>query len=88
VGTTSYQAITSAIAPTSKPKVYNNNDDAKKALENGQVDAIVVDLPTAFYITARSSTTARSSVSCRPRSAASRSSSAWSWTRAARSPRA
>ena len=52
VGTTSLDAIESAVAPSQKPAVYNNNDDAKRALENGQVDAIVVDLPTAFYITA------------------------------------
>jgi polar amino acid transport system substrate-binding protein len=32
--------------------VFNSNDDAKLALQNGQVDAIVVDLPTAFFITA------------------------------------
>ncbi|MFC7531210.1 ABC transporter substrate-binding protein [Actinoplanes sp. GCM10030250] len=51
VGTTSYQAITDLIKPTGKPSVFNNNDDAKKALENGTVDGIVVDLPTAFYMT-------------------------------------
>lgn len=33
-------------------QVFNSNDDAKAALANGQVDAIVVDLPTAFYLTA------------------------------------
>jgi polar amino acid transport system substrate-binding protein len=52
VGTTSYQAINELIKPTAKAQVYNNNDDAKAALENGQVDGIVVDLPTAFYMTA------------------------------------
>jgi polar amino acid transport system substrate-binding protein len=52
VGTTSYDAILSAIAPSQKPGVYNNNDDVRKALENGQVDALVVDLPTAFFMTA------------------------------------
>jgi polar amino acid transport system substrate-binding protein len=52
VGTTSYDAIISTIDPDQKPAVYNSNDDAKQALENGQVDAIVTDLPTAFYITA------------------------------------
>ena len=31
--------------------VFNTNDDAKLALQNGQVDAIVTDLPTAFFIT-------------------------------------
>jgi polar amino acid transport system substrate-binding protein len=51
VGTTSYDAIGTTIAPTTPPAVFNTNDDAKLALSNGQVDAIVVDLPTAFYIT-------------------------------------
>jgi polar amino acid transport system substrate-binding protein len=51
VGSTSYEAITSGIAPTTGPAVFNTNDDAKLALTNGQVDAIVVDLPTAFYMT-------------------------------------
>jgi len=51
VGTTSYQAITDVIKPTVKPSVFNNNDDAKAALVNGTVDGIVVDLPTAFYMT-------------------------------------
>jgi polar amino acid transport system substrate-binding protein len=51
VGTTSFAAIESTIAPSKKPAVYNDNSDAKKALENGQIDALVVDLPTAFYIT-------------------------------------
>jgi polar amino acid transport system substrate-binding protein len=51
VGTTSYQAITDLIKPAAGPSVFNNNDDAKKALENGTVDGIVVDLPTAFYMT-------------------------------------
>ncbi|WP_405095495.1 ABC transporter substrate-binding protein [Micromonospora sp. NBC_01412] len=51
VGTTSYQAITQVIRPTAEPQVYNSNDDAKKALQNGQIDGLVVDLPTAFYIT-------------------------------------
>ncbi|MBM0234658.1 amino acid ABC transporter substrate-binding protein [Micromonospora sp. STR1_7] len=51
VGTTSYQAITDVIKPAAKPQVFNSNDDAKKALQNGQLDGLVVDLPTAFYIT-------------------------------------
>jgi polar amino acid transport system substrate-binding protein len=52
VGTTSYQAINELIRPSSQPSVFNNNDDAKAALVNGTVDGIVVDLPTAFYMTA------------------------------------
>jgi polar amino acid transport system substrate-binding protein len=51
VGTTSYTAITDLIQPATKPSVFNNNDDAKAALVNGTVDGIVVDLPTAFYMT-------------------------------------
>jgi polar amino acid transport system substrate-binding protein len=51
VGTTSYDAIVEQIAPTTEPAVFNTNDDAKLALTSGQVDAIVVDLPTAFFIT-------------------------------------
>jgi polar amino acid transport system substrate-binding protein len=49
VGTTSYDA---AVALGAQPQVYNSNDDAKLALQNGQIDALVVDLPTAFYMTA------------------------------------
>lgn len=52
VGTTSYDAIVDQIKPSSKPAVFNTNDDAVKALQNGQIDALVTDLPTAFYITA------------------------------------
>jgi polar amino acid transport system substrate-binding protein len=52
VGTTSYQAITDLIKPSTKPQVFNSNDDAKKALQNGTIDGLVVDLPTAFYMTA------------------------------------
>ena len=51
-GTTSFSAIETVIAPTAGAQAFNSNDDAKAALANGQVDAIVVDLPTAFYLTA------------------------------------
>lgn len=49
-GTTSFTTIESVIQPTQPAQAFNTNDDAKLALENGLVDAIVVDLPTAFYI--------------------------------------
>jgi polar amino acid transport system substrate-binding protein len=52
VGTTSYTYITKYIKPSSKPLVYDTNDAAVQALKNGQIDGIVVDLPTAFYVTA------------------------------------
>jgi polar amino acid transport system substrate-binding protein len=51
VGTTSYTAITDQIQPTVEPGVYDTNDLAVQALQNGQLDGLVVDLPTAFYIT-------------------------------------
>jgi polar amino acid transport system substrate-binding protein len=40
------------VQPATDPQVFNTNDDAKLALDNGQIDALVVDLPTAFYLTA------------------------------------
>ena len=52
VGTTSLQFITDYVQPAAEPFVYNDTNDAKSALQNGQIDAIVVDLPTAYYITA------------------------------------
>jgi polar amino acid transport system substrate-binding protein len=52
VGTTSLDYIDQVVQPTEDPYVYNDTNDAKSALENGQIDGIVVDLPTAYYITA------------------------------------
>ncbi|MFM8857893.1 MAG: ABC transporter substrate-binding protein, partial [Actinomycetota bacterium] len=51
-GTTSLDFITNVIKPSTEPFVYDDNAGAKAALEAGQIDAIVVDLPTAFYIAA------------------------------------
>ncbi len=52
VGTTSLDAITDTIQPAQAPQVFDDTNIAKNALLNGQVDGIVADLPTAFYITA------------------------------------
>ena len=52
IGTTSYDYIVNKIKPDSKPLVYDTNDAAVQALKNGQIDGLVVDLPTAFYVTA------------------------------------
>jgi polar amino acid transport system substrate-binding protein len=52
LGTTSYQYIVNNIKPSKKPAVYPKNDFAVTALKNGQIDGLVVDLPTAFYVTA------------------------------------
>jgi polar amino acid transport system substrate-binding protein len=51
-GTTSLTAIREDIQPSTQPLVFQNTNVAKQALLNHQVDAIVADLPTAFYITA------------------------------------
>jgi polar amino acid transport system substrate-binding protein len=52
IGTTSYDFIVNKIKPDSKPLVYDTNDAAVQALKTGQIDGLVVDLPTAFYVTA------------------------------------
>lgn len=50
VGTTSYDYIVNNIAPTKEPSVYDTNDAAIKALQAGQIDGVVADLPTTFYM--------------------------------------
>ena len=52
VGTTSYTTITDVIKAEKDPATYDTNDQAVQALKNGQIDGIVVDLPTAYYMTA------------------------------------
>jgi polar amino acid transport system substrate-binding protein len=50
VGTTSLDTINDVIAPTKEAKIYDTNALAVAALTNGQIDGLVVDFPTAFYI--------------------------------------
>lgn len=52
VGTTSLEFITDVIQPNEEPFVYDDNTAAKAALEADQIDAVVLDLPTAFYVAA------------------------------------
>ena len=52
LGTTSYQFIKSRIKPSQQPAVFNSNAAAVLSLKNKQIDGLVVDLPTAFYVTA------------------------------------
>jgi polar amino acid transport system substrate-binding protein len=52
LGTTSYSFITSTIKPTTQPAVYPQNAGAVQALKNKQIAGLVVDLPTAFYVSA------------------------------------
>jgi len=58
-GTTSYDTIQNVIKPSTKTSVYSSNDDAISALKARQIDALVVDLPTAFYVTAAQITDAK-----------------------------
>ena len=48
VGTTSLDAIQNQIGI--EPQVFNDNAAGVAALKNGQIDGLVVDLPTAFYL--------------------------------------
>jgi len=48
VGTTSLDAIESQLGL--KPSVFNDNAAGVSALKNKQIDGLVVDLPTAFYL--------------------------------------
>ncbi|MEY4311990.1 MAG: hypothetical protein RLZZ571_760 [Actinomycetota bacterium] len=50
VGTTSLDAVKDQIGV--EPQVFNDNAAAVAALKNGQIDGLVVDLPTAFYLSA------------------------------------
>ena len=50
VGTTSLQYIEDNIQPSQEPRVYDTSNDVVSALNGKQIDGIVVDLPTAFYL--------------------------------------
>ena len=52
VGTTSLDAVREVVRPNEDPQVYNDSNDVVQALKQNRVDAVVVDLPTAFYLTA------------------------------------
>ena len=52
VGTTSYNAIEEQIGTSEQAAAFDTNDQAVQALKNGQIDGIVVDLPTAYFMVA------------------------------------
>jgi polar amino acid transport system substrate-binding protein len=52
IGTTSLDAVNAVIQPSSDAQVFDTSNDVVSALKNGQVEAVVVDVPTAFYLTA------------------------------------
>jgi polar amino acid transport system substrate-binding protein len=52
IGTTSLEAAEEKIEPENEPEVFNGSSDVVTALKNEQIDAVVVDLPSALYLTA------------------------------------
>ena len=50
VGTTGLDFINETIKPNEKPKIYDTTNDARSALESGQVDAFVTDLVTTVFL--------------------------------------
>ena len=50
VGTTSLTYIQETIQPSKEPRVYDTSNDVVSALNGKQIDGIVVDLPTAFFL--------------------------------------
>jgi polar amino acid transport system substrate-binding protein len=51
IGTTSLSAATSVIKPSVQPQVFNTSSDVVEAFKINRVNAIVVDLATAFELT-------------------------------------
>jgi polar amino acid transport system substrate-binding protein len=52
IGTTSLDFVENVIKPDTQPNVYDENVDLEAAMNAGQIDGLVVDLPAAYYITA------------------------------------
>jgi len=50
VGTTGLEFINETVEPNEEPKIYDTTNDAKSALESGQIDAMVTDLVTTVYL--------------------------------------
>ena len=50
VGTTSLDFINEVVKPEPQPKIFDTTNDAKSALESGQIDALVTDLVTTVYL--------------------------------------
>ncbi|RLP75723.1 amino acid ABC transporter substrate-binding protein [Mycetocola tolaasinivorans] len=49
-GSTALDIVKAEIDPSTEIQVFNNTDDLAAAVNNGQLDALVTDVPTAFYI--------------------------------------
>ena len=50
VGTTGLEFINQTVKPNEEPKIYDTTNDAKSALESGQIDVMVTDLVTTVYL--------------------------------------
>jgi polar amino acid transport system substrate-binding protein len=50
IGTTSYDVTNDVIKPGSAVQTFNTLNAALQALKNGQIDGLVVDYPTAYYM--------------------------------------
>ena len=50
VGTTALDFVNTTIKPEEQAKVYDSTNDARSALEGGQIDAFVTDLVTTVYL--------------------------------------
>ena len=66
IGTTSYDFVVDTIQPDQEPAVFDDQAGAVQALENGQVDGIVTDLYTGYYLRDAVLETASSRASSRP----------------------
>lgn len=51
-GTTNMSLLMDLIAPERTPLVYNDNADVTAAIQAGQIEAALFDLPTALYLSA------------------------------------
>jgi len=49
IGTTSLHFINTVLLPTTPASVYDTTNDAKAALRNGDVQGLILDLPTAYF---------------------------------------
>ena len=52
IGTTSLDFVEEVIKPNTEPSVYDENVDVAAAMNAGQIDGLVLDLPAAYYMTA------------------------------------
>ena len=52
IATTSLDYLEEVVQPSTDAAVFDDNVAAKSAFDAGQIDGIVFDLPTAYYITA------------------------------------